>query len=79
MVNREAKKRKAEEVTQKLVKNVRAPVKYIGETSRSAYEKLKEHYKDFENISIKSHMLKHYIEKHKNIEMKDMKILVLKC
>ena len=71
--NKGEKKRKAEEFTVLDEKKVRAPVKYIGETSRSAYERLKEHYKDFENISVKSHMLKHYFEKHKDIEMKDMR------
>ena len=45
------------------------PVKYIGETSRSAYERLREHYRDRENISVKSHMMKHYIEKHRNIRL----------
>ena len=49
------------------------PVKYIGETSRSAYERLREHYRDRENISVKSHMMKHYIEKHRNIRLEEMK------
>ena len=57
-------------------KEVKASVKYIGETSRSGYERLKEHYKDLENISVKSHMLKHYFDKHKNKEIKDMKFSV---
>ena len=54
-------------------KDAKNIVKYIGETSRSSYERLREHYKDFKNLSIKSHMLKHYVEKHKNIELKDMR------
>ena len=53
------------------------PVKYVGETSRSAYERLKEHFKDFDNLSIKSHMLKHYIEKHRNIRKEEMKFSII--
>ena len=67
------RKRKAQEETDVTIERKRAPVKYIGETSRSAYERLKEHYRDFENISVKSHMLKHYIDKHKDIPMKEMR------
>ena len=51
-------------------------MKYIGETSRSGYERLREHYKDLENISPRSHMLKHYIEKHKEIKVEEMKFSV---
>ena len=38
--------------------------KYIGETSRSGYERCEEHWRDFSNLSNKSHILKHYVEKH---------------
>ena len=51
-------------------------MKYIVETSRSGYERLKEHFKDLQNISVKSHMLKHYIERHNNIELKEMRFSV---
>ena len=40
--------------------------KYIGETSRSGYERCEEHWKDFTNLSNKSHILKHYVDKHMN-------------
>ena len=32
--------------------------KYIGETARSLYERSVEHMTDYQNLSIKSHMLK---------------------
>ena len=51
-------------------------MKYVGETSRSGYERIREHYKDMENLSTQSHMLKHYIEKHKNIKIEEMKFRV---
>ena len=75
MIKPNAKRKLSEEVEEEN-KEVRASVKYIGETSRSGYERLKEHYKDLENISVKSHMLKHYFEKHKNKEVKDMRFSV---
>ena len=73
VTNKESVKRKANEVFIEKDERKRAPVKYIGETSRSGYERLKEHFRDLDNISVKSHMLKHYFEKHKDIEMKDMR------
>ena len=65
--------RKATEVTEEPNEKRRAPARYIGETSRSSYERLKEHYKDLENISVKSHMLKHYIEEHEDIKVEEMR------
>ena len=55
-------------------------MKYVGKTPRSSYERLKEHMRDFENLSIHRHMLKHFIDKHKNIERKKLRfgIKVLK-
>ena len=38
--------------------------KYIGETSRSIYERGFEHNYDYDNLSTKSHMLKHAVEIH---------------
>ena len=46
--------------------------KYIGETSRSAYERGLEHLKDFEDMKAESHMIKHYLENHENEEMMSM-------
>ena len=37
---------------------------YIGESSRSCYERGGEHIKDVEQLSSGSHILKHIIEKH---------------
>ena len=38
--------------------NLKIP-KYIGETNKSAYERGKEHIKQFLNMEEKSHLLKH--------------------
>ena len=64
------RKRKASEAAEdeKKKESEKPPVKYVGETSGSGYERIKEHYKDLENLSAQSHMLKHYIEKHKDIK-----------
>ena len=40
--------------------------KYVGETSRSAYERGKNHLDDNRLISTKSHMLKHFLTSHKD-------------
>ena len=46
--------------------------KYIGETSRSGYERMREHVRDFNNLSKKSHILKHYLECHKDVTTEKM-------
>ena len=46
--------------------------KYIGESSRSAYERGIEHQNDWENLKDDSHMVKHYIECHEEEEMEEM-------
>ena len=51
--------------------------KYIGETSRSGYERIKEHMSDYLNLRKKSHILKHYLECHKDeIGMEKMEMSV---
>ena len=45
---------------------------YIGETSRSFYERGLEHLRDKEEMKMDSHMLKHYFEKHHNEDLEDM-------
>ena len=47
--------------------------KYIGETSRSGYERSREHWEDFENLNPRSHILKHYLDKHQDIPMNKLK------
>ena len=37
---------------------------FVGETSRTLYERANEHYKDAGNFSEKSHMLKHWMIEH---------------
>ena len=79
MVKENKKKRKVSECKdddRQTKEVVATPVKYIGETSRSAYERLREHYKDFENLSTKSHMIKHYIECHRDIKKEEMRFNV---
>ena len=44
--------------------------KYIGETNRSVFEKSWEHLSDFENLSTKSHLLKHAVEMHGEEDLK---------
>ena len=55
-------------------------VKYIGETSKSGYERLKQHLKDFKNFSKKSHMMKHYLDYHREEKMEkiEFKFRVIK-
>ena len=45
-------------------------VSYYGESSRSAYERSKEHFSDYEKLSSKSHMVKHHVLEHQEIEGK---------
>ena len=47
--------------------------KYIGESSRSLYERGLEHLRDLEELKLDSHMLKHYFEKHAEENMEEMK------
>lgn len=46
-----------------LIENIKL-YKYVGETARSLYERSFEHLTDYENLSTKSHMLKHAVEMH---------------
>ena len=38
--------------------------KYIGESSRSLYERGLEHQRDLSEMKMDSHMLKHFFDKH---------------
>ena len=46
--------------------------KYIGETARSSYERSLEHQRDFKEMKLDSHILKHFLEHHKEEEMEDI-------
>ena len=46
---------------------------YVGETARSSYERGLEHQRDFDEMKLDSHILKHYVDKHENENMKDLK------
>ena len=57
--------------------NTETQTKYIGETSRSGYERIREHMSDLINLRKKSHILKHYLECHKEeIKMEEMEMSV---
>ena len=60
--------KKDERITEKAV------TKYIGETSRSGFERFNEHWKDFMYLRSRSHILKHYVDAHMDIKMEDLKI-----
>ena len=47
--------------------------KYVGETSRSSYERGWEHYNDMVTLKNKSHMLKHAIINHPGQDILDVK------
>ena len=46
--------------------------KYIGETSRSIYERGLEHIRDFRELKKESHMIKHYFDQHEEEELDEM-------
>ena len=46
--------------------------KYIGETNRSIFERSWEHLSDYENLSTKSHLLKHAVEMHREEDLKTL-------
>ena len=60
-----------EQEKEKLKKEVKL-YKYIGETSRSAFERGWEHVNDMAKLSSKSHMLKHAIGVHPNKDMSEV-------
>ena len=47
--------------------------KYVGESSRSMYERSLEHLRDLAELKPESHMLKHYFEHHQEEEIGKMK------
>ena len=82
--NNKNKKRKSyergEEVLEESKVKSKKVYKYIGESSRSGYERSKEHWDDFENLNPRSHILKHYLDKHQDIPMNklNMRMKILK-
>ena len=46
--------------------------KYIGETARSSYERSLEHLRDSMEMKLDSHLLKHFLENHREQEMEKM-------
>ena len=65
---------KAEEgaVREGVRENSKTPV-YIGESSRSAYERGFEHLNNYTSLSSKSQMLKHAVQDHSELELDDIK------
>ena len=60
-----------EEEQKKAMKKIRL-FKYVGESSRSAYERGLEHARDLEELKKDSHMLKHYFSMHEGEKVEDM-------
>ena len=67
-LNEREKKRKLAETSDKEI----VKFKYIGETSRSAFERGVEHFKDLEYTRSKSHMLKHAVIHHPDLNPKNV-------
>ena len=49
-------------------------MKYIGESNRSGYESDKEYMDQFKNMDERSHLLKHYLQHHKNMYIHVMEV-----
>ena len=45
---------------------------YVGETAKSAHERGKEHVYDMENLSVRSHLLKHVVDMHEGESLKEV-------
>ena len=61
-----------EEEKQRKIRSIRLH-KYIGESSRSFYERGLEHLRDLEEYKKESHMLKHYFDQHAGEEVSSMR------
>ena len=61
-----------DENTKKEKKKKIKKYKYIGETSRSVYERGLEHLRDCEELKKDSHMVKHYFDQHEGEEIEKM-------
>ena len=55
----------------KLIEEIRL-VRYIGESSRSAYERGFEHLDKLASLNSKSHMLRHILDKHERSEFSEV-------
>ena len=60
-----------EETRKRKIREVKI-YKYVGESSRSLYERGLEHLRDLEELKADSHMLKHYFEKHIEEKLEEM-------
>ena len=60
-----------EETRKRKLREVRLH-KYVGESSRSLYERGLEHLRDLEEMKKDSHMLKHYFDKHSEEKLEEM-------
>ena len=53
---------------------------YYGESARSAFERGKEHFSDYEKMSTSSHMVKHHVQEHKDHEEQlEFSMKVVRC
>jgi hypothetical protein len=58
--------------SQELIKNMKI-YKYIGETSRSCYERSQEHQNDMEQLKPSSHFLRHALDQHEGEKLSDVR------
>ena len=71
--NEKKRKRERKVKTERIDKEKKkVKFKYIGESSRSCYERGKEHWTTFEDLSPTSHILKHYLLEHEGLKMEDL-------
>ena len=70
----EKRKREEENREMKIIK--KKIVKYVGETARSCYERQQEHFKDYTNLNLRSHILKHYLDCHRDIKLEELEFRV---
>ena len=61
-----------EDEKKRKLKNMKVP-RYVGESSRSAYERGFEHLNNLTSLSNKSHMLRHIVEEHPGEKFEDVK------
>lgn len=70
------KERGGDEEKERKVKSTETSciVKYVGESNRSGYERGKEYMEQFRNMREQSHLLKHYLQCHKDIDLEEMEV-----
>ena len=68
------RKREIEKSDNKEEEKKNKVIKYVGETNRSGYERGREHMEQFKRMEEGSHILKHYLKYHRDLNMEEIKI-----